>query len=414
MTSSRTPTKSTPIRPVTVVGSGMSGLLSAYYLLEAGFKVEVHEALNTVGGKLQTRQEALGLRELAANAMIADIEVEAVCKKIGVQLIEKEKGAQRRWIFRKKLRQWPMGFSGSLSIAKFLISLRLNRKGMAPRPYETLKVWSERTLGEEVTQFLLSPACLGIFGVEADKLSATLVFNYFFPAEKPPRGNLRGSVAPEGGMQEFALKMRSYLESKGVRFYMNTFRNSKNEERVVLATDMPSAVDFLKNSGDSRAKTLSNLPQVDLYSVNMFYEKPLPEQQRGFGVLFPRGENIVPLGVLLNSFIFSRKEKGFSETWIFGDVHPSGMEKWSGMNFLTLLNETKMRVWGKAPQHQEIFINPWPQALPLYGIELEKALESLPLYSNGLYLVGNYLGEIGLNRLFHRAKKMSEELKKAP
>lgn len=414
MTTSRTPTKPIPIKPVTVVGSGFSGLLSAYYLQEAGFKVEVHEALNTVGGKIQTRESTLGLREMAANALLADAEVEAVCAKIGVKLIAKNKEAKRRWIFRQKLRQWPMSFYGSLSIAKFLVSLRLNRKKMTPRPRETLQSWGERTLGQEVTQFLLSPACLGIFGVEAEKLSATLVFNYFFPVTKPARGQLRGSVAPEGGMQELALKMRAYLEAKGVRFYMNTFRNSKNEERVVLATDLPSAVDFLKNSQDPRAKALADLPQVDLYSVNVFYDKPLAEQQPGFGVLFPRGQGIDPLGVLLNSFIFQRKEKGFSETWIFGDVHPSGMERWTDIHFLTLLNKAKERVWGKAPQHQEIFINPWPKALPLYGIELEKALESLPLFSNGLYLVGNYLGEIGLNRLFHRAKRMSQELKAAP
>ena len=60
----------------------------------------------------------------------------------------------------------------------------------------------------------------------------------------------------------------------------------------------------------------------------------------------------------------------------------------------------------------EYKINPWPEAIPLYGLKLEEALTLLDQYQSkeGPHLMGNYLGELGLNRLFHRAKALLDGL----
>ncbi len=54
---------------------------------------------------------------------------------------------------------------------------------------------------QKIHPALINPGCLGIFGVDSSHLSATLILNYFFPAKAIAERLLRGSVAPENGME---------------------------------------------------------------------------------------------------------------------------------------------------------------------------------------------------------------------
>jgi len=403
------------VKSVRVVGAGMSGLLAAYYLVRAGMSVEVFERDADVGGKIKTVPGAHGLLETSANAIIADAEVEKIAKKIGVELISARKESRRRWILRRgKLRRWPLGFVASLRVLMFFVLKSLFPQLVHPKAFETLQTWGQRVLGLEATSVLLAPACQGIFGVDPSELSATLVYSYFFkPHEDREKGEMRGSVAPLKGMGDFPLNLKFFLQRHGVKFHFNvpSIAPDKEFDATVVATDVVSAKNILRKLGDPRAAILDKLPTVDLISVNVMYEKDLPRRKKGFGALFPPTELVEPLGVLFNSSIFNgRSKNAWSETWIFGGRNSWRRTRDTHNAFLTDIAQMRLKMHDRHDEPLEYRVNVWPQAIPLYGIELEKSMGGLKQGLDGVYLMGNYLGEIGLNRLFHRAKDLAKEV----
>ncbi|MBY0385635.1 FAD-dependent oxidoreductase [bacterium] len=399
------------MKKVKIVGAGISGLLCAYYATQKGYQVEVYEAQSECGGKLRTLRGKHGLMETAANAILADFEVESVAQEIGLQLLEKKSEAKRRFIFAdQKIQRWPLSLRSTFCLFKFLFLWKVFSKKIEPLKDENLKNWSDRVLNSQITQNLLEPACLGIFGETAQKLSARLIFNYFFSKKKKQLGRLRGSVAPEKGMGQWAECLGRHLQEKGVPFYFSEKNIKMDDQICIIATDLENAGKILTEIKDPRAMTLSQLPNVNLVSVNVFYAQRPVEQKAGFGILFSREQNVVPLGVLFNSDIFpARSENSHSETWIFGSSEAQYVQKHDDF-FLQNIQATRQKLWKSNDLPLESRINRWPQAIPLYGLELERALNHLIVSSGSVHLMGNYLGEIGLNRLFHRAKSLIGQL----
>ncbi len=400
-------------KSVQVVGAGISGLLCAYHAVEKGYDVEVYDTAANAGGKIQTQQSKHGLMESAANAILADALVESVADNIGLKLIAKQPTANKRYIYAMgAVRRWPLGILDSLRVLRFLLFWKLGSASIRPRPQETLKTWSDRVLSSAVTEHLLGPACQGIFGVDAQPLSAQLIFNYFFAKTPRAHGRLRGSVAPEGGMGEWVECLVKYLRAKNVRFYFSQPAHLDSKKIVIVATDLQNAVQILKKQNDIRGDILSAVPLVDLVSVNVFYKQRPSEQAPGFGVLFSRAEGLIPLGVLLNSDIFAKRASdAHSETWIFG-TSTSQFKALPDGFFLENIQAVRQKLWHASEEPIQIKINRWPGAIPLYGLELEKALTKLAQESPraGAYLMGNYLGELGLNRLFHGAKSLLDTI----
>ena len=58
-------------------------------------------------------------------------------------------------------------------------------------------------------------------------------------------------------------------------------------------------------------------------------------------------------------------------------------------------------------------ITRWPEALPHYTVDLERVLPQLQGMKNGVILIGNYLGDIGLARILERAARLPEEIRGA-
>ncbi|MBY0314497.1 MAG: FAD-dependent oxidoreductase [Bdellovibrionales bacterium] len=396
---------------VRVIGGGISGLLTAYFLVKEGCEVEIYEVDSEVGGKLKTLRQKHGLVETAANAVLANQLVETVAQEIGLQLIEKKTEARKRFILKNnRPTRWPIGWRSTLRLIGFVLRLKLNLFFASPKSHETLQQWSHRSLGEETTRFLVDPACQGIFGVTSEDLSAVLIFDYFFGKTKSPKGILRGSIAPLGGMGEWSAALKKFLEGQGVRFHLTqdgaeSLQRDRHSTATVLATDIQAASRILKTIGDPRGELLSRVPMVDLVSVTAFFQQKLHE---GFGVLFPRGD-VEPLGVLLNSSIFRERvvREETSETWIFGGKTPSRSMEMPDSALLKALQEVRRDIWKNHESPLDYKVSRWEKALPLYGVELERVLESLEIERDNVYLMGNYLSEIGLNRIFSKAKAIA-------
>jgi protoporphyrinogen oxidase len=223
------------VKPITVVGAGFSGLVTAYLLTKAGREVRVVEKKSRAGGLIRTIHTEHGLVETAANGILNSARVEAMCADIGVPLLQTKRDARKRFIFRGKPRQLPLN---PLEVLRIPFGVTANATRLRPRPCETISEWGRRVAGKGATDYLLAPALGGIYAGDPERLSASLIFGSAkLPAHlqtyRPAKAKTRGTVAPPQGMQQLIDGLRDYLESRGVEIAFDSEGETNSSDPTI-------------------------------------------------------------------------------------------------------------------------------------------------------------------------------------
>jgi protoporphyrinogen/coproporphyrinogen III oxidase len=412
---SQTPSTAKVSRVVTVVGAGFSGLTAAYYLKRAGFQVEIFEKKSQAGGLISTVKTPFGPVETAANGLLNSSDVEDLFADLDLEIEPALKSSRHRFIFRNgRPRRWPVGLTGTFSVAKFLVKYFFARSSVAPQPQETVRNWGFRVLGRDVTESLVEAGIQGIYAGDSSRMSATLIVGGLFKKRGRRRApKIKGTVAPAGGMGLLIARLRSHLEESGVRFHLDEkyVLAQTNSHPIVVATSSRAAADLLKPVDPDRALLLEAIETLPLVSATFFFSGSVSPKYAGFGCLFPPIEKRPMLGVLMNTFIFSnRSQNAFSETWIFGGASDLSVNSKSVAEITEIIQIEREKTFGGTRDIVHAEINRWPEALPHYTVELEKNLPILQKEKFNLFLIGNYLGEIGLTKILARAQALADEV----
>lgn len=421
-------------RKVTIIGAGFSGLASAYYLSRAGFDVEIFEKNDRVGGLISTLRAQYGSVETAANGFLNSALVEELFSSLNVPLQGTGRLARKRYIFRGgRARRWPLGLSATFRVIGFGLRFVFTRRSVEPRDGESIEVWGNRVLGREACRYFLSTALQGIYAGDAARMSARLILGRHFglhsadpqarlsssrldestdgsggsrtPREVPRRKpRVRGTVAPLDGMGQLIAALEADLRARGVAIHLNATAKPSSDHPLIVATSPSAAAEFVDAD---RAQLLRKIEMRPVATTTAFFEHT-DEKSKGFGVLFPPGEAKF-LGVLKNNFIFKNRisEKHgdlFSETWIRGGVADDSV-------ILSELRDERRRVFGLDEKPLEAVVTKWPAAIPHYTLELERAIPALERAKGGVFLMGNYLGDLGLAKVLERASGWPERLR---
>jgi oxygen-dependent protoporphyrinogen oxidase len=405
------------MKRVTILGAGMSGLSCAYFLVQRGWTVRILESESRAGGMISTIHSPQGLIETAANGFIATALLESIAQDIGVELQTTRPTARRRFICHESPSQWPLGFWETLRLIPRLLQIYFFPKAHQPEPRQTLRQWGEAHLGAMAFERLLAVAIQGIYAGDPDQLSATFLLRRFFDRRrKLPRGRLRGTVSPKQGMGQWIEKLEQYLVGQGVTIeYGAAPIDLPTREPVIVATSMASAAQILKRWGLPAGETLEKMPTVSLVSIAMFWEpNSAISRRQGFGILFSQRRYPGILGVLMNDLIFENRSELWSETWILGGFAAPEIVTKTDAELLEMVQSHRRSIVAPGipgPVCVGHRIQRWPQALPHYTVQLEQTVETLKVPEN-VFLVGNYLGEIGLSHLIARAQRLADELEK--
>lgn len=388
------------MKPITIVGAGFSGLSLAYYLNREGVPVRIVEKSARAGGLISSRRETHGLVETAANALLADQNVEDLFADLQLRFADREIFRRRRYIFWEKPRRWPLSLFTTLKMIRFYLP------GHRPKPEETVNDWAERVINAQFSERLLAPALRGVYAGDPEQMSASLSLAAIFSSGK--KGKLRGSVAPRGGMGELISTLEVRLKNSGVPIeYGRSFALADPiKDPVVLCTSAWAAADIVGSHDSNLAARLKTCESLPLITVTAFFEHRAQEL-KGFGVLFPQAQGFQALGVLFNDCIFSSRSSHRSETWIFGGADQS--HDLSDEQIRQAILRDRLR-FGLGDKPLSLHITRWPRALPHYTVAWEKTLRALEV-KPPLYLHGNYLGALGLARIQQRSKDLAALLK---
>ena len=392
------------MKSITVVGAGFSGLTTAYLLTKAGREVRIFEKTARPGGLIRTTRTEHGLVETAANGILNSARFEAMSADIGVPLLPVSANARKRFIYRGKPRQLPLNFAEALRIAVGLIG---NATHLRPRPFETIADWGTRVLGKGATEYLLSPALGGIYAGDPSRLSGSLIFGRanlpgHLKTYRPQKAKVRGTVAPPNGMEQLIDALVDYLRKRDVEMHFETDVLPDRNEPIIVCLSATAAAKYLANVAPDLSHELVRVEMLSLLTATCFFDNEA-NTLSGFGCLFPRDQGFRARGVLFNDCIFEGRGPAHSETWIFGGALDPEITNLNDEEITSTILADRGRFYRQQDNPLAVHIKRWPNALPHYSIDLERTLVKIPEPPPNIALVGNYLGRIGLAKIFERA-----------
>jgi oxygen-dependent protoporphyrinogen oxidase len=343
---------------VIVIGAGISGLTSAWFLQQQGYEVLVLEASACLGGNLQTVRHNDCQFERGPNSFMNNRQAMAdLIKGTGLEseLLLANADAHRRFIGKhgelvalptnvkegitSKVLSWP----GKLRVAWEPFVGKASKE-------ESIAEFVQRRLGKEMFDWLIDPFISGVFAGDPNKLSVQAAVPRLYALEKNHGSLIRGAIAKmRASRQQVESAQKPKLDGA-----MMTFKGGLNQLMTSLAGQLVNPVQtntqvegvsysqehgYLVRSGDAIwqaekvvmavpakqvARLIEDLPtpneallqraQEHLWAIHYppvatvsmaFNKDQIKHPLNGFGALLPSREKKQILGALFPSSIFT-------------------------------------------------------------------------------------------------------------
>jgi oxygen-dependent protoporphyrinogen oxidase len=448
-------------RQVVVVGAGIAGLATAFYLERLGIDAVVLEADERVGGKVRTGElEGVPL-DLGPDTFLGRMPWAVdLCRELGLGDELLAPATTRAWLFsRGRLRRLPDGLalgvpldplalarSGVISpagVARAALDVVLPQSRLQADPSVAQVI--EARLGREVLERLVDPLIGGINAGRSDRLSLAAVAPDLSAASRLHRSLILGlraarrkspsSDAPlflglRGGMERLTSTLAAAVNvsvstpvdavarSEGGRLAVAVRTGAPLEaDAVVLAAPAATAARVLRGASANAARALDGVRYASVAIATLAYQpEAVAHPLDGSGFLVPRVD-----GLLLTACTW------FSSKW--PEVRPGGLVLLrcsagrDGDERIAELDDAELvaRVHGEAADALgmaappvESVVTRWPDAFPQYDVghlgRVEAAERALARELPGVTLVGASYRGVGIASCVRRAKEAAEAI----
>lgn len=448
---------------VAIVGGGISGLSTAYYLARRGVPSVIVERRPRLGGVIHTEQVDGCVVEAGPDSFLsAKPAAMELIRELGLadQVIGSNDHLRKTWVRKQgrllplpdglmmivPTRIMPMLVSPLLSWpTKIRMGLELLRAPSAPAGDQSVADFVREHYGQEAVDYLAEPLLSGIYGGNPELLSVRAVLPRFvelaarygsltrgvLAARKAARresgglplfrtlkgglGQLTGAVsAAAAGHMEWVRETAEAVERAGSGFRVRAGGDWLEADRLVFACEAHAAAP-LAAGVDAR---LSELMGTVSYSSSMtvalgFDERAFPKPLEGFGFLVPRRE----------------RNRLIAATWVgtkFPHRAPPGIALvrcfLGGMEDAAVLNESDERAVAAVLEELRRIVpftagplftrvHRWPRSMAQYTVghpgrmaELESRLALIP----GLAVAGNAYQGIGIPDCIRMGRSAAE------
>ncbi|RME81160.1 MAG: protoporphyrinogen oxidase [Caldilineae bacterium] len=452
-------TQEPQVRRVIIIGGGMAGMATAYYLEKEAkqrgllLRYTLLEAGSRLGGKMLTEYVDGFTIEAGPDSFITqkpaalDLALELGLEDSLIPTNEENKGV---YVYHGgRLKALPEGVMLIVptKVAPFVLSSLFTpwgklRMGMdlvlPPRRDdgdETLAEFIRRRLGEEALDRLAEPLMSGIYNAEAEHQSIMATFPRFRAMEKRHGSLIRGMLAARkqprragngrtrartvfmslrGGVGELAARLGAALSGE-VRLQAEARRVWREgagykvalkegevleADAVVVATPAQAAAALLEDVRSDLSAALRRLRTVSTGTVSLAYrQQDFPRGLKGFGFVIPRSARRRINAVTWSSLKWSyRAPDGYVLLRVFfgGSRHPEVFAL-DDDRLLALVQSELAVTMGLAAKPVLSRIYRWPNASPQYDVgHLERVAALEAACPAGLYLTGSPYRGVGL------------------
>ena len=429
-------------RKVAIIGAGLTGLATGFYLQKAGIAFKIFEKSGHPGGVIQTHQENGFTFESGPNTgVLSRPEAAELLEdlKNDCKLEIADETAKARWIWKKnKWESLPSGLIKGVTTPLFSFSdkLRLLVEPFRKRgddPDETLARLVLRRMGKSFLNYAIDPFILGIYSGDPAKLVTQYAFPKLYRLEQD-----YGSFI--GGAIKKAMESKDEREKKatkdifsvegGLGNLIKALVKNTGEENIELnSTDLSfkkKGDKFIVNKGEEEFSEvisttggyeLGNLfPFIDKKNIDaislMQYSKVVQvalgfkkwegTELKAFGGLVPFIEQRRILGVLfISSFLKGKApDQGALLSVFMGGTRKPGMSDLPDDEIIRIVEEElkeMLKIKEFNPDLLKIFR--YEHAIPQYSFESGnklKTISELEARHPGLILAGNIRDGIGI------------------
>ncbi len=450
-------------KKVVIIGAGISGLTTAYFLAKNGFDVTVLEKKKDVGGSIETVKEKGFLFDRGPNSglettpvlskLVSDLKLED-------DLVYANKEASKRYILRDNmLHPLPMNPAAFLKTKLFSskAKTRLFAEPFIGRSkdgyYQSIAEFVKRRLGQEFLDYAINPFVAGVYAGNPEELSVHSAFPKLYELEEKYGGLIIGTIKSikerkqraekskqsarmfsfTGGMQKLPNAISSFLGEKvhtfcdvtsvekseaGYKIKYNNAGHLKEMNCEILISTLPAyiASEIFKNWDEKLTEHLNAIYYPPVLALMLGYNKESIRQSLdGFGFLVPAKERRSFLGAIWSSVIFpNRAEDDKTAFTLFvggardpevGNIEKEILIKKVRGEFEKIMGITEEPVYTSYKY--------WTKAIPQYNIgyiEHERFFDDFEKNHPGLYFSGNYRGGISIGDCLKNGELLAEKI----
>jgi protoporphyrinogen/coproporphyrinogen III oxidase len=429
-------------KKIAIIGAGISGLSSAYWLNKQGAQVTVYEKNTRPGGSIITEKTDGYLVDLGPNSTLETSEVlSALINEIGLknEKIYANEVASNRYVLKNNtLHAIPMSAQLFLKTKLFSATAKLRLlKEPFIKPTDgqdiSLADFVRYRLGNEFLDYAINPFVAGVYAGDPKTLSTEAAFPKLYSLEQKYGSFIKGAIKGarerkkrkevakdraklfsfKNGMQCFTDRLSELLKDKvqtnstisslkktGNGYTLLVEKEGEKEkvsfDRIVLCTPAWALKDLLEELAPEQAAKLQHIryPAVNVVFTG-FHKKDIKRKLDGFGFLVPEVEQKKILGSIWSSTIFlGRAPKDYVAftTFVGGTRNPeiAGLDDAA---LLKLVQEDINTIVGLRGQPSFTRIKRWEKAIPQYTMGYQKYQKMFSLLEEqipGLYFAGNF------------------------
>ena len=432
---------------IAVIGAGISGLSTAFWLNKEGYDVTVLESADEPGGSMYTRHKDGFLVDYGPNSGLETTPLIAqMVEEVGLKdnMIYAGSTAGKRYILRNNhlfaLPTSPGAFLRT-NLFSFKAKLRLLAEPFIGKSkdgyYQSISEFVTRRLGKEFLDYAINPFVAGVFAGDPDNLSVKSAFPKLYRLEEIYGGLFKGLVLGSRerkksteqakyrarmfsfnkGMQAFPKAIADKLGNK-IRYNCRVEKVTRlgNEFKVLFEhddkPDETSADIILSAIPSYRAALIFDDSQLSRHLNNIYYppvkvlylgfnKADIGQPLDGFGFLIPEKEKKMFLGAIWSSTIFPNRttdEMAAFTLFIGGARSPELLDNDNDTLIHAVIREFK-KIMNIDKDPVYIKDRLWPKAIPQYRlgyIEHEQYFERFEADNPGIFLSGNFRGGISV------------------
>ena len=451
-------------KKILVLGAGISGLTTAYWLHKEGYDVTVLEKKSEVGGSMESFWDSGYLFDRGPNS---GLETSPLIRtliddlNLNEQFIYASKAGNKRYILRDNhLHPLPMSPPAFIKTKLFSTAakLRLFVEPLIGRSedgyYQSISDFVTRRLGREFLDYAINPFVAGVYAGNPDNLSVKSAFPKLYALEEDYGGLIIGSIKSmkkrkqraekskqsaqmfsfTDGMQVLPKAITAKLGEKvitsaevtsirknrdGYTVSFNYMGSPKEINCDILLSTLPAyvAADLFKDIDEKLFKHLSEIYYPPVIVLFLGYSKSVIGQPLdGFGYLIPEKEKKSFLGAIWSSVIFpnrSNENKAAFTLFIGGARNPEieNSDKEIIINKVKAEFQQLMKITGKPDFESYRY---WSKAIPQYNIgyiEHENYFDEFEKNNPGIVIGGNYRGGISVGDCIKNSELVAEKIK---
>ena len=450
-------------KKVVIIGAGISGLTTAYFLAKNGFDVTVLEKKKDVGGSIETVKEKGFLFDRGPNSglettpvlskLVSDLKLED-------DLVYANKEASKRYILRDNmLHPLPMNPAAFLKTKLFSskAKTRLFAEPFIGRSkdgyYQSIAEFVKRRLGQEFLDYAINPFVAGVYAGNPEELSVHSAFPKLYELEEKYGGLIIGTIKSikerkqraekskqsarmfsfTDGMQKLPNAISSFLGEKvhtfcdvtsiekseaGYKIKYNNAGHLKEMNCEILISTLPAyiASEIFKNWDEKLTEHLNAIYYPPVLALMLGYNKESIRQSLdGFGFLVPAKERRSFLGAIWSSVIFPNRaddDKAAFTLFVGGarDPEVGNIEK---EILIKKVRGEFEKIMGITEEPVYTSYKYWTKAIPQYNIgyiEHERFFDDFEKNHPGLYFSGNYRGGISIGDCLKNSELLAEKI----